>query len=218
MKPVVFALVGGVASGKSAVARAFEKRGARVIDADAVGHEVLGEAAIKRELAGAFGPGILLASGEVERAVLAKAVFGDAEKVKRLNAITHPRIRALNKQRLAAAMKEKGLAAVVLDVSLLLESGAYEGAYDRLVFVDADEHSREKRAQQARGWKKGEVRRRQKHQMPLDEKQKRAAVVIDNNGTLEDLDRQVGNLWSKFVKKQRVTGSAKPAGRSAPRK
>ncbi|MCC6573755.1 MAG: dephospho-CoA kinase [Planctomycetes bacterium] len=198
-RPIVFALVGGVASGKSAVARAFAERGARVIDADAVGHEVLGEADVKRDLAAAFGLKIFLASGEVERAVLAKTVFGDADKLKRLNGITHPRIRALIKDRLAAALKEKGLRAIVLDVSLLLESGAYEGAYDRLVFVEADEHNREKRAATSRGWDKGEVRRRQKHQLPLEEKQKRAAVVIDNNGTLEDLDRQVGNLWKKFV-------------------
>lgn len=199
VKPVIFALTGGVASGKSAAAQALQKRGACVIDADAVGHEVLREAEVKNEIVGAFGTAVLAKDGGIDRKALGAAVFGDDEKLARLNAITHPRIRALIKRRLQDALKRSGLKAVVLDVSLLLESGAYEGTYDVLVFVAANESSRVKRAAENRGWSRDEVRRRQKHQLSLEQKQKRAAVVIDNNGSLKDLDRQVGNMWKKYI-------------------
>lgn len=199
---VVFALVGGVASGKSTVARAFQELGAVIVDADVEGHEVLKDPEVRKEIKAAFGD-VFDADGLVDRKKLGAAVFGDAGKVARLNAITHPRIRTRTGAKLAAALKD-GVKAVVLDVSLLLESGAYEGKYDLLVYVDCGKTDLESRAK-ARGWGLGEVQRRQSHQLPLEQKRSRADAVIDNSGSIENTQSQVRKLWDKHVGTRRVS-------------
>lgn len=198
MKPVI-ALVGGVASGKSAVAKAFEKRGALAVDADKEGHAVLLDPAVKKEIQDAFGAGVFNGQGEVDRAKLGAEVFGNAAKLATLNAITHPRIRQRTQAKIEAGLNDPKVKAVVLDVSLLLESGAYEGKYSLLVYVEADEASREQRAIQERGWAKGQVAARQAGQLSLSEKKRRADVIINNTGTLEDLDRQVEEIWQSHI-------------------
>jgi dephospho-CoA kinase len=198
MKPVI-ALVGGVASGKSAVARAFEKRGALVVDADKEGHEVLKDPQVKKEIAGVLGADVLDNNGEIDRVKVGAKVFGDEELLQKLNGITHPRIRQRTQQKIDDGLNDPKVNAVVLDISLLLESGAYNGKYSLLVFVEASEATRESRAASKRGWAQGEVALRQARQMDLEEKRKRADVIIDNSGTLEDLDRQVAEIWQKHV-------------------
>lgn len=193
----MFALVGGVASGKSTVARAFEALGATVIDADAQGHEVLKDPKVRDEIRAAFGD-VFAPDGSVDRAKLGAAVFGDAAKLERLNGITHPRIRARTQARLEAALHSDAKA-VVLDISLLLESRAYEGKYDVLVYVACPEEERERRAEQKRGWARGELQKRQQHQLSLDTKRALADAVIDNGGTPEATRAQVERLWQEYV-------------------
>lgn len=193
MKPVI-ALVGGVASGKSAVARAFERRGALVIDADVEGHAVLLEPDVIAQVVDKFGNDVLDESGKIDRKKLAARAFASAETIAILNAITHPRIRQRTNAKIEAGLNNPGVKAIVLDISLLLESGAYEGKYSLLLFVDADEESRIQRAAE-RGWAGNELQRRQARQLNLEEKRKRADVVIDNSGSLQELDRQVEEVW-----------------------
>jgi dephospho-CoA kinase len=207
LKPVI-ALAGGVASGKSEVGRAFERRGALVVDADVEGHAVLLEPAVRDDIAREFGPDVLGQGGEIDRRKLATKVFGDAAKVATLNAITHPRIRQRTNAKIEAGLNDPGVKAVVLDISLLLESGAYQGKYSLLLFVEANEASRSARAA-GRGWAEGEVERRQARQLNLNEKRKLADVVIDNNGSLQDLDRQVEKIWQSHVE-GRPPGATKP--------
>lgn len=203
-KPVI-ALVGGVASGKSAVAEAFARRGAAVVNADTAGHEVLKDPEVLRELASAFGADVIV-NGEVDRKILGAKVFADPALLARLNAITHPRIRLRTQAKIEAGLNDPSIKAVVLDISLLLESKAYEGKYSLLVFVEADEATRETRAAQKRGWEKGEVARRQANQLNLTEKKNRADVVIDNTGTPNDLERQVDAIWHKYVESSAAGG------------
>lgn len=198
-KPV-FALVGGVAAGKSTVARAFAKRGAVVIDSDAMGHEVLRDSQVKAELQKAFGPQVIGPDGEVDRGKVGQAVFGDAAKLEVLNSITHPRIRDRTEAQRLAAMRDSNVKAVVLDVSLLLEVKFYEDKYDVLVFIDTPWAVREQRSRMQRGWPQGEVARRQAHQVPLEEKRRLADEVVDNNGTEAHTDAQVDVIWRKYVK------------------
>lgn len=193
----VFALVGGVASGKSSVARAFEALGATVIDADAEGHEVLKDAQVRQEIRQAFGD-VFAADGSVDRAKLGTAVFGESAKLEKLNGITHPRIRARTQAKLDAALNSDAKA-VVLDVSLLLESKAYEGKYDVLVYVACPEEERERRAEQKRGWKRGELQKRQQHQLSLDTKRALSDAMIDNGGTEEATKQQVQRLWDEYM-------------------
>jgi dephospho-CoA kinase len=197
MKPVI-ALIGGVASGKSAVARTLEKRGALVVDADAEGHAVLLEPEVIHEVSRYFGPDVLDSTGQVDRKKLAARAFADAANLAILNAITHPRIRQRTNAKIEAGLNNPGVKAIVLDISLLLESGAYEGKYSLLLFVDTSEDSRFKRVA-ARGWAKDELQLRQARQLNLEEKRTLAHVVIDNNGTLADLDRQVEDIWQTYV-------------------
>ncbi len=197
MKPV-FALIGGVASGKSEVARCFARRGAVVIDADLEGHAVLKDPAVKNELRLAFGNEIFDADGNVARDKLAAAVFGNEGRIALLNGITHPRIRERTAAKLAAGIVDPNAKAVVLDISLLLESGAYEGKYTALIFVDCDEDIREDRAISKRGWPEGELQRRQAHQLDLEVKRNRADAIIDNNGPVADLEPQVEIIWRRY--------------------
>jgi dephospho-CoA kinase len=204
MKPVI-ALIGGVASGKSAVAEAFARRGAAIVDADIAGHEVLREPEVVTEVESAFGADVIV-DGAVDRKKLGAKVFADPALLARLNAITHPRIRLRTQAKIEAGLNDPKTKAVVLDISLLLESKAYEGKYTLLVFVEADEATRENRAAQARGWEKGEVARRQANQLSLTEKKNLADVVIDNSGTPENLERQVDAIWHKYVESAAAGG------------
>ena len=203
-KPVI-ALAGGVASGKSAVAEALRRRGAAVVDADHEGHEVLREPAVIAEIKSAFGADVII-DHQVDRKKLGAKVFADPALLATLNAITHPRIRQRTQEKIEAGLNDPNIKAVVLDISLLLESKAYEGKYSLLVFVEAEESTRETRAARKRGWEMGEVARRQANQLELSEKKQRADVVIDNNGTPQDLERQIDNFWQIHIERSAAGG------------
>lgn len=185
MKRLVVGLAGGVGSGKSTVARILRRlKGARVIDADAVGHRVLAQPALRRRLSALFGRGILGRGGKVDRRELARRAFRTRASQARLNRATHPAILARIRKELGAA---RGW--VVLDASLLFESGA-DALCDRVIFVDAPARTREARTA-ARGWAPGERRRREALQRSLAEKRRRSDVVIDTAGPVARTERQV---------------------------
>jgi dephospho-CoA kinase len=179
--------MGGVAAGKSTVAKVFASHGLLHVDADAIAREVLEEPAIRAQLVAAFGNEILTADGQPDRGRLAALAFADRAARQRLEAITHPRIRA----RISAAMsaaRQCG-SSVVLDAPLLLEGGLID-ACDCTVFVSAGPATRAARAA-ARGWTEDELARREAAQARLDLKKRRATYTIDNDGSLADIHRQV---------------------------
>lgn len=177
--PVVIGLLGGIASGKSAVAQRFAEHGLCAIDADGIGQAVSRDPAVLAEVAAALGPGTVR-DGALDRPVLAALVFRDAAARQRLEAILHPRIRAQVLADLAAA-KLRG-ESVLLDVPLLLENGLIEQC-DHVVFVRAELTTRLARAA-ARGWSPEELARREAVQAPLAQKRARARFVVDNDGDL----------------------------------
>ncbi|MCA8938977.1 MAG: dephospho-CoA kinase [Planctomycetes bacterium] len=197
-RPIVIGLVGGVASGKSSVAQAFAKHGAVVIDADLVGHEALNDPANLEAIISAFGQKILLDDGTINRKGLGSLVFQDAAKLKVLTDITHPWIRSTIRSRLDAYLSQGNFPAIILDVSLLLESGNYEEDLDFVVFVDGKLDERQRRAVEKRGWEEGELSRREANQLPLDVKRQRANAIIDNSGTPEAMQEAVDLLWQKW--------------------
>ena len=193
---VVLGVLGGIASGKSRVARILAGESGRVIDADELAEEVLGLPEIVGRIRERFGEGCLDPEGRPDRKALAALVFdpktGD-EARRALEGWTHPLVRARILERLREA-RAAGIPCVVLDVPLLLENDARHGLVkqcDALVFVDADLPARDRRASHARGWPPGEVARREATQLELDEKRKRADVVVPNNGSPEELARAV---------------------------
>jgi len=191
--PWVIGVLGGIASGKSEVARGLAGPDGVVVSADALAHEVLGDPEVRARVRERFGAGVFGPDGAVDRALLGARVFdpvGGPEARRALESWTHPRIRARILARLEAARAE-GRPRIVLDVPLLLENDAEHGfarACHLLVFVEVDPETRERRARERRGWPAGEVRRREAAQLPLDEKRALADFVIPNNGRLEDLE------------------------------
>ena len=186
--PRVIGLLGGVASGKSTVARALAAAGWLVLDADAEARAALERPEIRRALTDRFGPDLLDAQGRLDRALLARRAFHDPQSTAALNAIVHPWVR----ERLLAALEAAGERPVVLDVPLLLHS-PLAGLVDTWVFVEADEARREARAG-TRGWPPGERARREALQAELAEKRARADHVLENSGTIEDLGSRVHAL------------------------
>lgn len=192
------ALTGNIASGKTEVARRFATHGATVIEADAVAREVVarGEPAW-HEIVARWGPAVLLPDGSLDRAALRRRVFSDDADRRALEAITHPRIERRRRERLDEA-RRRGDRVVVLDIPLLFEVGR-AGDYDRVVLVDAPEALRLERLVRHRGLPEDEARRMMAAQMPAAQKRERADVVIDNDGTLEQLHARVDEVWRSLT-------------------
>jgi len=192
-------LTGGIATGKSTVSAIFRTLGCVVIDADLLAREVVepGEPALA-DIARAFGPGVLQADGRLDRQALGAMVFGDAVKRRRLEAITHPRIRERFTHRLEtlAAQGVDGL--VIFDAAVIVESGNWK-TMDRLVVVLADEAIQIARLQARDGIDRQEALRRIRSQMPLSEKAKLAHYVIDNSGDRAATEAQVRRVHAALL-------------------
>ena len=181
---VAFGLTGGIGSGKSTVARHFRSRGLPVIDADELAREAVakGSAGLS-EIVAAFGPEILQADGSLDRAALAQRVFGAPAELARLEAITHPRVRALAKARLDA-LEKQGEPLACYEVPLLYEVGL-EREYKPVVVVSVPESVQLERAVARDASSAERIQRRIAAQLPLGEKVRRADFVIDNTGSVE---------------------------------
>jgi dephospho-CoA kinase len=198
----VIGLVGGIASGKSHVARLFVEQGAIVIDADRLGHDVLEEKHIVRQLAQIFGPQVTDDNGYVRRSELAKLVFGqDAHstaKRAQLEQIVHPEIhRAVLATLQDLRSKGPGSQVVLLDAPLLLEAG-WAKLCDIILFVDTPPELRQRRAL-ARGWTLQQFTAREAAQMPLDAKRQQATHVIDGAADDPTLRVAIRQLLDKIM-------------------
>jgi dephospho-CoA kinase len=192
-----FGLTGGIASGKSTVAGRLREAGFQVMDADALGHEVMepGTRAfeeIKRE----FGEGVIGADGWIDRGKLGAVVFADAGKLKRLNAIVHPRVEERMVRQFGEWEKSGVKDAAFVEAALLVEAG-YQKKLDGLLVVWCRPEQQMERLL-ARGLSEVEARRRIGAQMPAEEKLKFATEKIDCSGSLEETRRQVGELAAKL--------------------
>ena len=186
-RPYLIGLVGGIASGKSTVASAFERRGARILDADSLAKSLLDLPDARRDLAAAFGD--VETGGRIDHAKLARTAFATEEGGKRLNAIMHPLV-TKEIARTVEGWRAGGFrGVVVIDAPLLLEAGM-KGTVDKVVFVEAPEAARRERARK-RGWPDAELERREKLQWPLARKKAESDAVISNGGPVEDLEKQV---------------------------
>lgn len=188
-------LTGGMGSGKSTVARRFAELGAVIIDADQIARDVVepGEPALT-ELAEAFGEGILLDDGSLNRGELAKRAFVSAEKTELLNSITHPRIEQRTEEQFNAA----GDAIIVFDSPLLIEMGQSE-AQDLVVVVHTPVEVRLDRLVESRGVDREDAKQRIAKQISDDKRLQFADVVLENSGTEEDLVRQVDRIWERII-------------------
>lgn len=186
--------MGGVASGKTTVAEMLGSLGAKVINADKIGHSLLNSPEIKEKLVRRWGREILDEEGKVDRTRLSTAVFSDKEELKELNNILHPPILKAIEEEIASDKS----GTVVLDAALLQETGLTE-VCDLLVFVAAEDRVKKERAVRDRKWNPDEVIRREGLQSPLEEKRRIAHYVINNNSTRDKTLEQVKDFWNSFV-------------------
>jgi len=201
-------LTGGIGAGKSEVASRLAAQGAVVLDADAVAREVVapgtpGLAAVIE----AFGPEVLQPDGSLNRTRLGEIVFADDQLRAKLNAIVHPLVRERMTE-LEAAASPAGI--VVQDVPLIAENGL-AGAYDLVVVVDVPPRVQIDRLTRNRGMPREQARARMAAQASREARLAIAGIVIDNSGSLAELDRQVGDLWTE-LRRRAQPGSAGPAG------
>ena len=195
----IIGIVGGIGSGKSALAAAFEELGCVRLDADKVGHQVLARPEVRCELVAEFGREILDADKRIDRSRLAAVAFASDEAAQRLNEIVGGALwPEFRRRALEAADHADGqVRAVVLDAALLYESETNE-ICDGVVFVDAPDDVRRERIAESRGWDWEEIRRREKRQFALSRKRQMADEACTNTGGLDHLREQARELLTLF--------------------
>jgi dephospho-CoA kinase len=190
-------LTGGIGSGKSTVARLLERRGAFLIDADALAREAIarGTPGFER-VVDAFGSDVLGPDGDLDRARLASLVFSDPAQKAVLESIVHPEVA----RRFGELVEERrSTAGVLVYVTPLLVELGLAPAFDVVVVVTASPHLRVSRVASERGLSPEDVRRRMATQASDEQRAEVANVLIDNDGTLAELERQVDRLWSDLA-------------------
>jgi len=188
-------LTGAIGSGKSSVSALFARKGAIIIDGDSIAKQLQQkDSPTLQKLVDEFGD-ILLESGELDRAKVAQLVFGDAEMLKRLNAIMHPAIGVEIMRQIELNMTTDNV--VVLDMPLLVENP--RDGMSGLVVVDVDPEVAISRLVQFRNMNEEDARRRMASQASREDRLKVADRIIDNSGNPEDLGPQVDDVWDWFA-------------------
>ena len=194
----VIGLTGGIGTGKSVVAEILREQGVVILDADRVGHEIYlpGRPAYE-DIVAEFGEDVVAEDGTIDRRKLGPIVFADPAKLARLNAITHPRMKEMMRKRLAEA-ERVGTRVAVLEAALLFDAG-WNDLTDEVWVTVIDAETAARRASERSGIPVEQVLERiQKAQMASDERIRRADLVIDTSGTLEDTRRRTLGAWREL--------------------
>jgi dephospho-CoA kinase len=189
-------LTGGIGSGKSEVSRRLAALGAVVLDADAAAREVVEpETPGLKRIAETFGPGVLRPDGSLDRAKLAGIVFADDAARARLNAIVHPLVHERMRAAEQAAVQAGGDDIIVVHAVPLLAEGGRAGEFDLVIVLDVPPETQVERLA-GRGMPEEQARARIAAQATREQRLAVADIVIDNSGTLADLDRQLSEIWA----------------------
>lgn len=190
-------VTGNIGSGKSTVCDILAKLGAVVIDADRLAHETYRpHTTTWRSLIDTFGEDILAPDGTVDRGKLADKAFANPSSLVQLNHIVHPTTARLALSQIAAE-RQRGARVVVLEATLLIEAG-WQDLVDRVWLVKASEDVVVKRLETQRAMDRPTVLARLRSQMPAEQKMASADVVICNDGTVEELEARVRELWQQL--------------------
>ena len=206
---LLIGLTGNIGSGKSTVAQMLSERGATIIDADVLARRAveLGTPAYDKIVA-RWGAAVQAPDGHLDRAALRRIVFGDQNQLEELNAIVHPEVERL-RARLVEQARLRGDRIVVCDIPLLFERHMTD-RFDRIILVDANRAVRLERLVSDRDLRETEAMDMIAAQMPAELKRARADFIIENDGTLTQLERRVHDVWSRLVNE-----SAAPTSRAA---
>jgi dephospho-CoA kinase len=192
MSPYIVGLTGGIGSGKTTVCRLLSDRGAMIIDADAIVHELQRPGTdVFKEIVEAFGEDVVGPDGGLDRGKMAAIVFNDPEQRKKLESITWPRVG----ERVAELMQQADEdAVVVIDVPLMAESRGAGRQYDTIVVVDASNDTQIRHLAD-KGVSRSDAEARMGAQASREERMKLADHVVTNDDSLDDLEKQVDALW-----------------------
>jgi dephospho-CoA kinase len=195
---LIVGLTGGVATGKSLVAKEFKRLGAHVIDADEIAREITrpGTTAYK-EIAEEFGNEAIKPDGTIDRKNLGRVVFSDPARLKRLNEITHPKIIQEIEERIEGFKKKHPREIIVVDAPLLIEVGLYR-RMDRVVVVYADDERQIERIMKRDGMKKEEAMRLIGAQLPTKRKVEFADFVIDGNAAVKETQKEAEGVYERL--------------------
>ncbi len=201
-------LTGGIGSGKSEVARRLARYGALIIDADQIAREVVepGTPGLA-QVVGQFGTSVLGKDGALDRQALGEIVFADAELRGKLNGIIHPLVGA----RIRELEQGAGPDAIVVEDIPLIAENDMAGFFDLVVVVDVAPRVQEERLVRERELTRDQVAARMAAQASREQRLAIADIVLDNSGSLAELDREVGELWSELCRRAR-SGPGKLSG------
>jgi dephospho-CoA kinase len=197
-------LTGNIASGKSTVTRMLSERGATIIDADVLAREAVqpGTPGYER-IVQRWGDDVLAPDGHLDRAALRAIVFPSPEELEQLNAIVHPEVERM-RDALIRQARERGDRIVICDIPLLFERELDEN-FDRIILVDAPLAMRLERLERDRGLRETDALEMIAAQIPAELKRGRADIVIDNAGTLAELEKRVDAVWATLLQAERET-------------
>ncbi|KJQ54929.1 dephospho-CoA kinase [Microbacterium sp. SA39] len=194
----LIALTGGIASGKSTIARRLAERGAIIVDADQIVRDVQAPGSpVLQRIAETFGDEVIGSEGALDRAALGAKVFGDPALLKQLNAIVHPAVRAESQRRFEAALAGDAHAVVVYDVPLLVEARV-DDPWDTIVVAHAPASERLRRLVELRGMDERAAQERIDAQVSDEQRLAIADVVIDTAGDLAETHAQTDALWERI--------------------
>ena len=194
----IIGLTGGIASGKSLVSQQLVELGAVVVDADKLGHETYRkDTETHRAVVEAFGPDVVGPDGEIDRRALGAKVFGDPEARRRLEEIVWPAIRRLAAERLAG-LREQSVPVVVLEAAVLIEANWLD-LVDEVWLVEAPPETVRQRLSDRNGLTPEQAEARLRAQLTNEKRRPYAGVVIENDGSLDELRRRVEEAWSKLA-------------------
>jgi|ETNmetMinimDraft_26_1059896.scaffolds.fasta_scaffold28046_2 dephospho-CoA kinase len=196
-KPVI-GLVGGIGAGKSTVGGELARIGCALVDADAIGHELLSDPQIARTLRHRWGEAIFTDDGGVDRAALGKFAFADPAELSVLNSILHPAIGEKLAESIRRALADASVPAVAVDAAVLFEAG-WNDMCTQVVFVDAPDELRFDRVHRDRGWNKKKWIQREKAQISLDKKRRLCDYTIVCSSSVSHLREQVRELYFRFI-------------------
>jgi dephospho-CoA kinase len=201
-------LTGGIGSGKSTVARFLEGRGAVHLDIDRLAHELEEPGGpVWKEIVASFGTDILAANRSIDRDKLGEVVFPNPEKRELLNRIVHPAVYRAWKDRVRGIGENREDAIVISDIPLLIEVG-WEKDVDLVLLVHIPPDEQVRRVMKRNGITRREALERLHSQMPIDDKVRYAHVVIHNEGTPAETERQIDLLWPRLVEMERQRRAA----------
>ena len=193
----VIGVTGGIGSGKSTVSKILSELGAKVVDADKIGHQCyLPGTETFQDVVTAFGREIVAKDGNIDRKKLGAIVFKDPEALARLNKIVHPRMYKMMAEQIEA-YRRNGETVVIMEAAILFEAG-WTPLVDEVWVTVASEPTVVKRVKERTGLPEEQIRSRIRSQLSNEERTRKANVVIQNDSSIEDLREKVAELWERI--------------------